>query len=150
MKIKKIIILVIFLLIMGIIIYCAYSKQLTNKKIPKYDFNATWSCSKYDSTDTRTYTFNKNKQVSAELDSKPQDNYLTGRYTIENEEIEDSLFTGERDGKIKSYTLSINFDKYVQNGIQTSQDSVSWYTKVYNGNYMKLILPGGSYNCTMK
>lgn len=146
---KKIIILFVFLLIV-VIVYCTLKNTFKDNRVPQYDFNATWSCSKYDSNDTRTYTFNKNNQVIAELDSKPSDNYLIGTYKIESEEIDDSLYTKERDGKVKSYKLSIIFKEFVQNGIQTNQDSVLWYVKVYNGNYMNLILPGGSYNCTMK
>ncbi|MBO5138410.1 MAG: hypothetical protein J6B89_02085 [Bacilli bacterium] len=121
-----------------------------SNRVPKYDLNATWLCSKYNSTSTRTYTFNKNGQVSAELDLEPRSNYLLGTYTIENYELEDSLYTNERVGKVKSYTLNITFDEYVQDGISKSYNPVSWYVDVYNGNYMKLTLPGGSYTCTMK
>lgn len=146
---NKIIILVMLLLI-SIIGYFIFKKKFDDSRVPKYNFNATWLCSKYGSTDTRTYIFSKNNQIKAELDSKPRDNYLIGIYMIESEKLEDSLYTGERDGKIKSYTLSVKFDEFVQNGVPTNQDSVSWYLKVYNGNYMSLILPGGIYSCTMK
>ena len=149
-KKTKIIILIVSLLIVGIVGYYVFNKLFKENKVPEYDLNATWVCSKYNSANTRTYTFDKSGQVRAELDSEPQKNYLLGSYTIESEEIEDSIYTKERDGKFKSYTLNITFDEYVENGVQTSQDSVSWYVDVYNGNYMKLTLPVGSYTCTMK
>lgn len=121
-----------------------------SKKIPEYDFNEVWSCSKSGSDDTRTYTFKKDGKVEAELDSNPDKYYLMGTYTIEEESIEDSIYTGERDGKIKKYTLEVEADIFVTNGYNNSQDPVNWYVSVYNGNYMKLTLPGGSYQCTMK
>lgn len=131
-------------------IYINPSALLESKKIPEYDFNEVWSCYKYDLNSTRTYTFKENGSVEAVLDSDPENYYLIGSYSIEAESIDDSIYTGERDGKIKSYTLNITFDEFVDDGIQTNMDSVSWYIDVYNGNYMKLTVPGGSYTCTMK
>lgn len=121
-----------------------------SKKIPEYDFNEVWSCSKSGSDDTRTYTFKKDGKVEAELDLNPDKYYLMGTYTIEEEIIGDSIYTGERDGKIKKYKLKIEFDIFVTNGYNSSQESANWYVSVFNGNYMQLTLPGGSYQCIMK
>lgn len=147
MKMKKIIGLFI-LLIVGIVGYYAINRMIKKNRVPKYDLNATWSCNKYGSTNTRTYTFNENGQVKGELDSEPQDKYLVGTYTIESYELRDSLYTKERDGKVKSYKLSVIFDEFV--GAYVGNEPVSWGVDVYNGNYMMLRLPGGTYHCTMK
>lgn len=147
---KKVFIIIVIFLIVGIIGLYVCNKLYKDNKVPNYDFNAIWSCSKYNSEATRTYTFKENGEVKAELDSNPKDNYLVGTYTILNSKIDLSVYSGEREGKIKSYDLNITFSEYVENGIDRSYDSVKWYIDVYNGNYMNLILPGGSYHCTMK
>ncbi len=137
-----------------VILYLVFTIFLSNlqesKQVPEYDFNNVWSCSKYGSDSSRTYTFEKNGRVKAELDSNPEKYYLIGNYSIEEESVEDSLYTNEHSGKVKKYTVKINFEKFVTNGVNSNEDSVNWYISVYNGNYMKLTLAGGSYTCTMK
>ena len=149
-KNNKIIIMVVISLIVAIVGFYVCNKLCKDNKVPNYDFNATWSCSKTDSDPNRTYTFKENGEVRAELDSNPEDNYLVGTYEILDSEIDVSVYSGEREGKTKHYDLNISFNEYVENGVDKSKDSVKWYVEVYNGNYMRLTLPGGNYHCTMK
>lgn len=142
-------ILVILYLIVDV--YINPLSLLKSEKIPEYDFNEVWLCNKYGSNDTRTYKFKKNGSIEAKLDSDPENYYLIGSYIIEDENIEDSLYTGDRDGKIKTYDLKINFNEYVENGVSRLYDSVNWYIDVYNGNYMTLRVANGTlYHCTIK
>lgn len=143
-------IIIIVILVVGIIGFFIYNKLSKDNKVPNYDFNDIWSCSKTNSDSTRTYIFKKNGEVRAELDSNSDDNYLVGTYKILDFKIDTSVFSGEREGKIKSYDLEIIFSEYVESGIDKDIHSVKWYADVYNGNYMKLTLSGGSYHCTMK
>ena len=143
-------VLVIIYLIVDIYIP---SNQLESKKIPEYDFNEAWSCNKYGSNNnTRTYTFKENGSIEAKLDSDPENYYLIGSYSIEDESIEGSLYIGdEKAGKVKKYTLKIDFEKFVSDGQILFEEPVTWYISVYNGNYMTLTVANGAlYECTMK